>query len=251
MASRAIPLSLLLPPSEGKQHGGDGRPWSPDGGRFSDLAARRSVLVRRLARVRGGNEKLLGVGGKHLAEARLANVGLMAAPSLPAWRRYTGVVWDGLDVASLPADATRRAMSSVIVVSGLLGLVALDDPTPDYRLKMGASLAPYGKLSTWWRPMLAEPLTDWADRRFVVDLLPNDHRAACCAADVDGVTVTLVERNGKVAGHDAKTAKGRLARHLLTSCGHPLDALRTWTDARFDLEVTPIADHPTWQAHRR
>ena len=251
MASRAVPLSLLLPPSEGKQHGGDGRPWSPDGGRFSDLAARRSVLVRRLARVRGGNEKLLGVGGKHLVEARLANVGLMAAPSLPAWRRYTGVVWDGLDVASLPADATRRAMSSVIVVSGLLGLVALDDPTPDYRLKMGASLAPYGKLSTWWRPMLAEPLTDWADRRFVVDLLPNDHRAACCAAEVDGVTVTFVERNGKVAGHDAKTAKGRLARHLLTSCGHPLDALRTWTDARFDLEVTPIADHPTWQAHRR
>ena len=251
MASRAVPLSLLLPPSEGKQHGGDGRPWSPDGGRFSDLAARRSVLVRRLARVRGGNEKLLGVGGKHLVEARLANVGLMAAPSLPAWRRYTGVVWDGLDVASLPADATRRAMSSVIVVSGLLGLVALDDPTPDYRLKMGASLAPYGKLSTWWRPILAEPLTDWAERRFVVDLLPNDHRAACCAADVDGVTVTLVERNGKVAGHDAKTAKGRLARHLLTSCGHPLDALRTWTDARFDLEITPIADHPTWQAHRR
>lgn len=251
MASAAVPLGLLLPPSEGKQHGGDGRPWSPDGGRFSDLAARRSVLVRRLARVRGGNEKLLGVGGKHLVEARLANVGLMAAPSLPAWRRYTGVVWDGLDVASLPADATRRAMSSVIVVSGLLGLVALDDPTPDYRLKMGASLAPYGKLSTWWRPILAEPLTDWADRRFVVDLLPNDHRAACCAADVDGVTVTLVERNGKVAGHDAKTAKGRLARHLLTSRDHPLDALRTWTDARFDLEVTPIADHPTWQAHRR
>lgn len=251
MASAAVPLGLLLPPSEGKEHRGDGRPWSADGGRFSDLQARRSVLVRRLARVRGGNEKLLGIGGKHLAEARLANVALMAAPSLPAWRRYTGVVWDGLDVGSLGADAKRRAMSSVVVVSGLLGLVALDDPTPDYRLKIGASLAPYGKLSTWWRPSLAEPLSRWADRRFVVDLLPNDHRAACCAADVDGVTVTFVERNGKAAGHDAKLAKGRLARHLLTTRGHPLDALRTWTDARFDLEITRISDHPTWQAQHR
>jgi cytoplasmic iron level regulating protein YaaA (DUF328/UPF0246 family) len=251
MASAAVPLGLLLPPSEGKQHGGDGPPWSPDGGRFSDLGARRSTLVRRLARVRGGNEKLLGVGGKHLHEARLANVALTEAPSLPAWRRYTGVVWDGLDVASLSADARRRAMSSVVVVSGLLGLVAMDDPTPDYRLKIGASLAPYGKLSTWWRPTLAEPLTTWADRRFVVDLLPNDHRAACCAADIDGVTVAFVERNGKAAGHDAKMAKGRLARHLLSTRGHPLDALGSWTDARFDLEITAIADHPTWQAHHR
>ena len=240
-----------MPPSEGKEHGGDGRPWSADGGRFSDLEARRSVLVRRLARVRGGNEKLLGIGGRHLAEARVANVGLTDAPSLPAWRRYTGVVWHGLDVGSLTGDAKRRAMSSVVVVSGLLGLVALDDPTPDYRLKIGASLAPYGKLSTWWRPNLAEPLSRWADRRFVVDLLPNDHRAACCAADVDGVTVTFVERNGNAGGHVAKLAKGRLARHLLTSRIHPLDALRTWTDPRFDLEITPIADHPAWQAQRR
>ena len=251
MASAAVPLGLLLPPSEGKQHGGDGQPWSSDGGRFAELASRRTVLVRRLARVRGGNEKLLGVGGKHLVEARLANVALKTSPSLPAWRRYTGVVWDGLDVASMPADAKRRAMSSVVVVSGLLGLVAIDDPTPDYRLKMGASLAPYGKLSTWWRPVLAPPLTTWAARRFVVDLLPNDHRAACCAADVDGVAVTFVERDGKVAGHDAKIAKGRLARHLLTSRGDPLEILRSWSDPRFDLEITPIADHPTWQAHRR
>jgi uncharacterized protein len=251
MASAAVALGLLLPPSEGKARGGDGRPWTSDGGRFAELAVRRAVLVRRLARVRGGNEKLLGVGGKHLAEARLANTSLTTTASLPAWRRYTGVVWDALDVASLPVDARRRAMSSVVVVSGLLGLVALDDATPEYRLKMGASLAPYGKLSTWWRPILAEPLTTWADRRFVVDLLPNDHRAACCAAAVDGVTVHFVERNGKVAGHDAKTAKGRLARHVLTGRGHPLDALHSWTDERFDLEITPIADHPTWQAHRR
>ncbi|MEP7112403.1 MAG: peroxide stress protein YaaA [Ilumatobacteraceae bacterium] len=240
MASAAVPLGLLLPPSEGKAVGGDGPIWSAGLGRFPELESRRSTLIRRLARVRGGNEKLLGVGGKHLAAARLANASLATQPSVPAWRRYTGVVWDGFDVASLPADVGRRAMSSVVVVSGLLGLVALDDPIPEYRLKIGASLAPYGKLSTWWRPVIAESLTAWSARRFVVDLLPNEHRAACSSALLRGVSVTFVERSGKVAGHDAKIAKGRLARHVLSAGGHPMDALQSWTDPRFDLLITPL-----------
>ncbi len=239
MAVAARSLGLLLPPSEGKAAGG-GPNWSAGLGRFPELAARRAELVRALAAVDGGDEKLLGVGGRHLAEARLANVALTAAPSLPAWRRYTGVVWAALDAASLPNGVRRRAMTSVVIVSGLLGLAALDDPTPEYRLKMGASLAPFGRLSTWWRPVIGDALTAWAGRRFIVDLLPNEHRAACSTAHLRGVSVSFVERGGTVSGHDAKNAKGRLARHLLTSGGHPADALESWVDDRFDLVFTPI-----------
>jgi len=242
VASAAIQLGLLLPPSEGKAAGGDGPTWSPGLGQFAELEARRTMLVRKLGRAKGGSQKLLGVGGRHLADARLANTALTASPSLPAWRRYTGVVWSGLDVGALPVGARRRAMSSVVVVSGLLGLAALDDPTPMYRLKVGASLAPFGKLSSWWRPALAAPLSAWASTRFVVDLLPNDHRAACSAAHLRGVSVAFIDRSGTVAGHDAKSAKGRLARHLVTTKGHPLDALRSWDDSRFDLVLTPIGD---------
>ena len=54
-----------------------------------------------------------------------------------------------------------------------------------------------------------------------------------------------MERNGKVAGHDAKVAKGRLARHLLTTGGHPMDALQSWTDERFDLLITPLGQVPS------
>jgi cytoplasmic iron level regulating protein YaaA (DUF328/UPF0246 family) len=240
VAVAARSLGLLLPPSEGKASGGNGPSWAPELGQFSELAARRAQLVRALDAVGGGDERLLGVGGQHLIDARLANSFLTDNPCLPAWRRYTGVVWSALEASSLPAEVKRRAMSSVVVVSGLLGLAALNDPTPEYRLKMGASLAPFGKLSTWWRPAIGETLTAWAGRRFVVDLLPNEHRAACSTARLRGVSVTFVERAGKVAGHDAKSAKGRLARHLLISGGHPLDALESWVDARFDLVVTPI-----------
>ena len=55
---------------------------------------------------------------------------------MPAWRRYSGVVWDHLD----PASLTHRA--PIVVVSGLHGLVGAEDPLPDYRLKMSANVAP-------------------------------------------------------------------------------------------------------------
>jgi cytoplasmic iron level regulating protein YaaA (DUF328/UPF0246 family) len=240
MSSTARSLGLLLPPSEGKASGGSGPAWSTQHGHFPQLADRRAEVVGALSALRGGDEKLLGVGGNHLAQARRSNAALANAPSMPAWRRYTGVVWGAFDVPSLPANVKRRAMTSAVVVSGLLGLSTLDDPTPEYRLKMAASLAHLGKLSTWWRPAVADALSAWAARRFIVDLLPHEHRAACSAARLRGVSVAIVERSGQIAGHEAKAAKGRLARHLLMSGGHPVDALESWVDPRFDLVITPI-----------
>lgn len=243
MAGKAVSLLLLLPPSEGKAEGGDpALPWQPASGRFAaELGRRRADVAAALAAVGGGDQKLLGVGGMHLDRARAANAVLVGAPSLPAGERYTGVVWDALDLGSMRAPLRRRANASVLVVSGLLGVTALDDPTPDYRLKMSASLAPMGRLATWWRPAVSAAIDDAATRRYVVDLLPNEHRAAWEPdARTTGVRVGFVERSGKVAGHDAKAAKGRLARYLLESTGHPLDLLDAWQDERFDLSISGL-----------
>jgi uncharacterized protein len=239
--SRSVPFALLLPPSEGKADGGGGPPWSPDAGRFgSALDSTRLAIVEALAATDGGSPRLLGVGGRHLVRAQAANRSLVGAPTLPAGRRYTGVVWDHLGPATLPAAAGRRAAASVVVLSGLLGAVALDDPVPDYRLKMGASLAPLGVLSRWWRPILSDVLAEFFARRVVIDLLPNEHRAACviqpgCARA--HVTVTFVERSGRAAGHDAKAAKGMLARHILIEGGDPRRAIESFRHERFDASV--------------
>jgi cytoplasmic iron level regulating protein YaaA (DUF328/UPF0246 family) len=112
---------------------------------------------------------------------------------------------------------------------------------------MSANIAPLGKLSTWWRPALSAELAARADGRFVVDLLPQEHRAAYVAqADAEGVAVSFVEKGGgsRAVGHMAKAAKGYLARHVLeaTAAGaHPLDAIRTWTDDTFDLHVVELS----------
>ncbi|MCB1000800.1 MAG: peroxide stress protein YaaA [Acidimicrobiales bacterium] len=231
-----VAVALLLPPSEGKAPGGRGR-WDPASGaaRWRLLAERRERVARALAAAGGGDERLLGVGGGHLARAQSSNSSLLGAPVRRAGERYTGVVWDHLALASLDDDARRRAHRSIVVVSALLGVVGVDDPVPDYRLKMGASLSPLGRMATWWRPAVSDAINGWARRRFVVDLLPNEHRAAWVPEGVRGVSVTFVERDGKVAGHDAKAAKGRLARHVLATGGHPLGALERWQDARFDV----------------
>jgi uncharacterized protein len=237
----SVPTTLLLPPSEGKAGGGDGPGWSTDDGVFGPaLHEQRAWLVDALADAGGGDTRLLGVSGPHLDRAQGANRSLLGAPTLPAWRRYTGVVWDHLDPASLTA-AQRR---SIVVVSGLLGLARGDDPVPDYRLKMGAALPSTGTLSSWWRPTLTTELLRFSRRRFVVDLLPNEHRAALDIAALDRpkrvsrwVSVVIRERDGGAGGHAAKAAKGELARHVLTHDGSPLDALHSWRHERFVLEL--------------
>jgi uncharacterized protein len=241
------PLGLLLPPSEGKADGGDdAAPFATDSGSFAALAKERDAVAVALRRVGGGDAKLLGVGGAHLDRARAANSVIRGAPTLPAGARYTGVVWDHLGLASLPPSARSGASDAIVVVSGLLGLVGIDDPTPDYRLKMGATLPKLGKLSTWWRPAITAALAEWGGGRFVVDLLPEEHRAAWRPepGSLHGVSVRFVEHadpsGARVVGHDAKAAKGRLARHLLTSRAQPERALRSWRDDRFGLLITPL-----------
>ncbi len=217
----ATPFLILLPPSEGKAAGGNARkPWSGELGLFGDtLGEFRSTVAHQLLIAKGGDQKLLGVKGAHLQHARAANCALLGAPTLPAWQRYTGVVWDHLDLASFPAASQSAAVKRIFVPSGLAGLVRADDPLPDYRLKMGARLSPFGLMSTWWRDDLSDAFVSQVRKTPVLDLLPNEHKAAFNWELLSTVIrIDLVSKQGAVVGgHNAKAAKGLLARHLLLS----------------------------------
>ena len=237
--SRNTPIVILLPPSEGKALGGSGA-WKPTQGVFGRrLGTQRTEISTALARLGGGNEGLLGVRGEHLARAQDANRTLVGAPAMPAWQRYTGVVWDHLDIGSLTAAQREQALASIVIVSGLLGAVRADDRIPDYRLKMGARLAPFGTIAAWWHDELSAALNDAFTGRVVIDLLPNEHRRAYTADEErlrDYVRVGLFEKSGKAGGHDAKAAKGRLARHLVVTCTSAAKArasIESFRDPRF------------------
>lgn len=224
-------LLVLVPPSEGKATGGKGR-WKPTSGRFGRrLGAARADVIEALGRTPLSEAKL-GAHGALYDRATAANAAVAAgtAKALPAWQRYTGVVWEHLDPATLTDDRRTR----ILVPSALLGLLTANDPVPDHRLKLDVSLDGIGRLDRWWRPHLTDTLKKvTSPHDTIVELLPNEHRAAI---DLDAVAKrrqvirTTVEG---VSGHDAKAVKGALARHLLR---HGLDEPFGWCGWRADLE---------------
>lgn len=214
-----VMLAVLLPPSEGKTAGGDGPGWDPASGRFGDLAYRRRRVAKALRVAKGGDEKMLGAGGGLLGRARSANRSLIGGPTMPAWQRFSGVVWEHLAPTDLDAAALERASEAVVVVSAVAGLSAWADPLPDFRLKLSASIRPLGPLASFWREPLSKALNAHLDGRTVVDLLPNEHRAPWRAdpSRYRLVRPQLITSDGKPGGHAAKAVKGLLARALLMS----------------------------------
>jgi len=236
-------LLLLIPPSEGKAAGGTGR-FRPASGAFGRRVghSRESVIAVYAAAVAGADEaeaaRLLGVRGELLVRAVEAAAALAAgrAKTTPAWQRFTGVVWEHLDAASLDDEARRQ----IVVPSGLLGLIVAADPVPDHRLKLSVSLPGVGRLDRFWKPQLTEALRVVAKRRTIVDLLPAEHAAAIdwarLAAKRDVIRASFVSGDGAAVGHSAKAAKGSLARHLLDT-GDPASAAGwRWENWRADYD---------------
>jgi len=227
---------ILLPPSEGKASGGAGSPWRR-GTMEIDLDDRREEVIGALRKAMKGSEasrsKLLGLKGKALAAATTADLHIRDHGTMPAMHRYTGVLYNALDHPSLKAVQRKRLDRSVIIFSGLWGLVSPADPIPDYKLKMGASLPGLGKLSTWWREDLSTALQAMSEGRRIWNLLPSEHAAAWQApGDVPQYTVRFLERGPdgslKAVSHWNKFLKGALVRFLVENPSADREDLEGW-----------------------
>lgn len=215
-------MIILLPPSEGKETGGIGT-WTANDGVFGNAlgASRRKVI----SALRHAPATALKVRGDTAIHALRTNALLGRSPALPARERYTGVVYQGLDFPSLGPREKRLANSSIVIVSGLGGLVRFSDPIPDYRAAIDVRLDGLGRLSQFWKPHLAGILADLAKRHVIIDVLPQAHRVALTPVG-DWRTVDIETREG-VGGHAAKFAKGRFVRWLLSN---DPDAITSWRD---------------------
>lgn len=249
---------VLLPPSEGKAPGGVGPPWRQAPHAHSELDDARSEVIDALRAAMAGSEaeraKLLGVKGAALAAATEANLALDTAPTMAAIDRFTGVLYDALDHRSLGRRERGRLERRVLVFSGTWGVVSPTDPLPDHKCKMSASLAPLGRLSTWWKPRLAPLVAEHTRGRTVWDLLPGEHRAAWQPSGHERRVLSVrfvdeVERDGQVrrvtVSHWNKLLKGALVRHLLeTGAGSAAELAGFDHPAghRLDLEASALDD---------
>lgn len=210
---------VLLPPSESKEPGGR---HSTSPGFFDEsLDASRSKVRDALATLLSQSSsdeltKVLKVRGALLERARQATRLLTEgqAPVMPAWQRYSGVVWSHLD----PGSLTDRQRRRILVPSGLYGLSSATDLIGDYRLTMKVALEGLGNVGAFWRPTLGDVLAQLPSARFV-NLLPGEHRAAIARHESltpKVIDVAFVRRGGEgVAGHDAKAVKGIVARRII------------------------------------
>lgn len=219
---------MLLPPSETKTDGGEGPPLALDALSHPELGPLRSELVDALVGLAADVDACraaLGLSPRQDAEIA-RNAALRTAPTAPALHRYTGVLYDALDVRSLRGGAAGRAAERLAVGSALFGLLRAGDPIPAYRLSAGSTLPGRGTLAAAWRPLLEPVLRAVADDEPVVDLRSGSYAALARVPGAIDVDVLAQRPDGTrtVISHFNKAHKGRIARLLAGTRAEPSDA---------------------------
>lgn len=232
-------MLILLPPSEGKAPEGSGPPLGDLSFPALDRARKRVMTALIRASKRRDALEVLGLT-PGLAGETAKNAALKTAPALPAADLYTGVLYDNLGLNTLDEAARARAEESVLIFSGLWGVLRITDRIPPYRLSMGVNLPPLGGLASFWRPQIAKEL----DRvpGLVVDLRSATYTGAWQAGD-RSVSVRVF-RDGKVVSHMAKATRGEIARALLhekTPPTTPDELAKTLDNLGYKVTLT----HPT------
>ena len=229
-------MIVLLPPSETKRDGGDGPPLRLPGLSSPELGPLRAALLDELVALaadRPAARKALGISASQDGEID-RNAALLSAPTMPAIDRYTGVLYDALDVGSLSGAAASRARSRLAVGSALFGLLRADDAVPAYRLSAGSKLPGGATLAARWRPVLEPVLARLSADELVVDLRSGSYAALGRLPGAVVVDVVAEHPDGRrtIISHFNKAHKGRLARVLASSRSEPTDAAAVATLAR-------------------
>ncbi|GAB3941199.1 peroxide stress protein YaaA [Corynebacterium tapiri] len=218
------PMLIVLPPSETKAPGGSGPALDLAKLSFPSLNPIRADLIRELTSLSVDDTMAtLKLSEKLRSEAE-ANHVLQSSATMPAIHRYTGVLYDALDAATL------QDHSSIAIASALFGLVRAKDPIPHYRLS-GSSKLDGRTMKSWWKSSIADAL---ADEEFVLDLRSGTYQQLGKVA----ATTVRVEKDGKVVSHFNKHYKGQLARIISQeSCSSTQDVVDAARAAGMDAQA--------------
>ncbi|MGJ0203759.1 peroxide stress protein YaaA [Leucobacter sp. gxy201] len=238
-------MLVLLPPSETKRVGGAGTLELASLHGHDALGDARVRVRDALVELSRGDEevaaKALKLGVKNRGELAY-NLALESGGVMPAIERYTGVVYDALDVSTLDDTARGWIDAHVRVQSALFGLVSARDAIPAYRLSAGSRLPALGApLKRIWGD--AHARLEWPEDAFVLDLRSKDYAALAPVPAELGWHLHVVQRSAdgavRALNHFNKAAKGDLVRRLAESCASPRDAaeLGSWA-GRVGLEMS-------------
>jgi cytoplasmic iron level regulating protein YaaA (DUF328/UPF0246 family) len=232
-------MFIFVPPSEGKAAPTDAQPVITGSLVLPQLAPVRASLLEALERLSSGPEDHalatlgLTVGQRH---ELTHNQTVATSPAAPAADVYRGVLYEALDLPGLREDhpaAYKRAQESVLVFSGLWGVVRPDDRIPYYRCSAGVKLPGHGSVTAVWKQALADPLAGLVGEELVVDLRSTSYAGMWKPTAAGGGkerTVTLRVLHERMVGgelrrtvvsHFNKATKGRLVRAVLMAGADP------------------------------
>lgn len=233
-------MLVLLPPSETKRSGGGSAVLDLDALAFRGLRAQRERVLRaveQLSRDPAEAARVLKLGPTQ-RDAIAVNAALRSAPTMAAVDRYTGVLYDALDAASLDAPARRWLGAHVAIQTALLGPVMAGDRIPSYRLGATASLPGCPPLRRVWAAAVSGSLAE-LPTSFVLDLRSEAYVGLGPVPDSLPSAYVRVVTEGpdgavRALNHFNKHAKGALVRMLATQRPRIRNrrAFTAWADAQ-------------------
>ncbi|MCK2036447.1 peroxide stress protein YaaA [Microbacterium sp. SSW1-49] len=232
-------MKILLPPSETKRPGGSGSPLDLEALALPGLHAERSAVIDALVDLSADEEaarSVLKLSARQLGDIE-HNRTLRHAATMPAVDRYTGVLFDALDAATLSSASRRWLDAHVWIHSAPFGPVGALDPIPAYRLAAGTSLPGVAPLRRHWADATTDAIVEDAPA-FVLDLRSEAYVALGPVRDhLPSAYVRVVtddDGGPRALNHFNKKSKGLLVRQLAET--RPtlgsLRSLRRWAERR-------------------
>lgn len=155
---------------------------------------------------------------------------------MPAIERYTGVLYDALNPATLPRAAREHLNENVAIQSALYGLIRANDTIPAYRLSATSRLPKLNaNLNKTWQA--AHSKINWHREGLILDIRSEDYRKLAPLPENVGYQLLVARetRDGKTKalGHFNKHAKGLFVRRIAASGAifESSAALSAWAQA--------------------
>jgi cytoplasmic iron level regulating protein YaaA (DUF328/UPF0246 family) len=159
---------------------------------------------------------------------------------------FSGDVYQGLEANEWSEKELVMAQNKMRILSGLYGVLKPHDLIQAYRFEMGTKIkiGKHPNLYSYWKGKITEEIDRAASQNkhdVILNLASNEYWKSVSEKELGTpvIKANFKEYRGedlKFISYNAKRARGRLTRYLVTQNVDTLDGLKAfdWDDYRFD-----------------